>query len=1107
MLEIDYGLAGSGKSRYIYKILEENLKLGKKLMILVPDQYSFITERSVLEHFGVRDGSKIKVIWFNNLARLITEEYGGTNPELLDNSGKAILMSKAVTELKDKLDFYKKQASKPDFISSLLNLSAEIKFSKTESGALLEAAKKTDSAVLQKKLEEITSIEDRYDELVNESYLNPDDALSLVNGILKENRFFDGYTVAIDGFGFFDRQKIDIITSIIEQSDNTYITLCTDNLEMTNYEGDKFSAVKKTAAKLIKAAEELGVDVKAKPFDDLSTLKPEFEALSMGIYNPSSKPFEGESERSEIIECANIYEECDRAALQIKKLIMNKGYRYKDIAVIVRDEDKYIPALKKSFSSLDIPFFKDKRRDVTHEPLMLFCHFALKSCVDNFRLDDVMSCIKSAAAGLPTEEISEFENYCIVWNINGKRKWSKDFEYNPRGFTERFVEEDQITLERINETRKKIIIPLLTFAKNVKGADVRAVSVELFKLLESIHAADNIKKLVKFSENKNSEIAEEQSAVWSVLMNCLDQLVATRGSETIELREYMGLLDLALASSNIGVIPNRIDEILVGSADRIRTDLPKAAFLLGANEGEFPKGFADGGILNDFERMSLLKQGIELGTNCTSLISQERFFAYCAALAPSEYLYISYNKSNLDGEELSASSLVKEVIRILPSVKIKDGSLITEEDVLSPEQGFEVLTKIWNKDTPLRASLYEIYSKDEKYSSKIKLIEQNTGIKTRTIEKPMISLQLFGESMAISPTQLETYSKCPFMYFCKYGLKASTPERAELDARTGGTLIHFVLENIVKELGKKGITHLSGKELKECVDKYIFIYLDKLNLPEEFISGRFKYIVSKNRAIIIATLEQMAAEMAQSDFEPSDFELKVGKDEHGEYKVGLDKGSISLIGTIDRVDTMEKDEDKYFRIIDYKTGAKKFELGEVLHGINAQMLIYLLSLSNDEGEKYSGSVPSGLLYINAVNNPISVSHGDEAKLKKEAKEKYKMNGMVLGENEVINGMEHEPSGKFIPIKVSSKGDISGNIVTREQMQRIKTKLDGIIADMGNSLHEGKIDDMPFTKSDFSACDWCDFKAVCRNKDKKNEVKVPTFNEALKELESEVKKDE
>ena len=1107
MLEIDYGLAGSGKSRYIKKILDENLKLGKRLMILVPDQYSFITERSVLEDFGVREGSKIKVIWFNNLARLISEEYGGTNPELLDNSGKAILMSKAVSELKPKLDFYKKQASKPEFISSLLNLSAEIKFSKTQSKALLEAAEKTDSAVLKKKLEEITLIEDKYDELVNESYLNPDDALTLMNAILKENRFFEGCTVAIDGFGFFDRQKIDIISSIIEQSENTYITLCTDTLEQTDYEGDKFSAVKKTASKLIKAARELGIDVRVKPFDDLSALKPEFEALSRGIYNPSSKPFEGEVKNSRIVECANIYEECDRAAIQIKKLIMSGEYRYKDIALIVRNEDKYIPALKKSFLSLDIPFFKDKRREVTHEPLMLFCHFALKTLVDNFRLDDVMSCIKSAAAGIPTEEISEFENYCIVWNINGKRKWSRDFEYNPRGFTERFDEEDKKALERINNTRKRIIIPLLLFAKNVKGADVKGISTELYKLLESIKAAENIKKLVDFNENKNSEIAEEQSAVWSVLMSCLDQLVATRGNEIIELREYMGLLDLAVSSSNIGIIPNRIDEILVGSADRIRTDLPKAAFLLGANEGEFPKGFADGGILNDFERMSLLKQGIELGTNCTSLISQERFFAYCAALAPSEYLYISYNKSNLEGEELTASSLVQELIRVLPSIEVINGSVITADDVLSPKQGFEVLTKIWNQDTPLRTALYELYTSDENYSSKIKLIEQNSSIKTRTIDKPKISLQLFGESMAISPTQLETYSKCPFMYFCKYGLKASTPERAELDARTGGTLIHFVLENIVKELGKKGITELSSQELKEYVNKYIYLYLEQLNLPEEFISGRFKYIVSKNRSIIIATLEQMAAEMAQSDFEPADFELKVGKNANGEYKVGLDKGSVSLIGTIDRVDTMQSDNNKYFRIIDYKTGTKQFNLGEVLHGINAQMLIYLLSLSNDEGEKYSGSVPAGLLYINAVNNPISVSHGDDKKLKKEVDGKFKMHGMILGESEVISGMEHEPSGKFIPIKVSSKGVISGNIVSREQMQKIKNRLDSIIADMGNSLHEGKIDDMPFTKSGFSACDWCDFKAVCRNKDKKNEVKVPAFNEALKELEGEVKEDE
>ena len=1103
MLEIDYGLAGSGKSRYIKNMLAEKLDQGEKLMILVPDQYSFITERSVLEDFGAQKSANIQVIWFHNLARLITEKYGGVKPQLLDNSGKAILMSKAVGEVQERLDFYKKQATKPDFIASMLNLSAEIKFSKTEPQALLEAARQTGSVLLEKKLEEIVCISNRYDALVEESYLNPDDVLSEVNALLQTHRFFEGYTVAIDGFGFFDKQKIDIIASIIEQSRATYVTLCTDSLEPAEFEGDKFAAVKRTAARLMEAARMVGKDIKTKRFDDLNSLKPEFQVLSKGIYNPALAPYEGDCESVSVVACPNIVAECEHAAYRIKKLIMSGDYRYKDIAVIVRDEETYIPLLKKAFATFDIPFFKDSRRNVSHEPLMLFCHFALKACAGGFRLDDVMSCVKSAAAGIPTEEISAFENYCLVWNINSKGKWSADFTYNPRGFTERLDEEDTAALERINQTRRKIVIPLLSFAKKAKGADIKGVSTALYELLQDVKAAQNLKALIEGASLRESDIAEEQGAVWSVLMNCLDRLVATRGEETVSLQEYMGLLDLAVGSSNIGVLPNRVDEILVGSADRIRTDLPKAAFLLGVNEGEFPKAYNDGGILNDFDRMSLLRQGIELGVNCTSMTTQERFFAYCAALAPSEYLYLSYNKSNFNGDVLAPSNLVGELLRLLPRLQAQEAARCGEEEILTRSQGFETLARLWKQDTVLRATLLELLSQEEAFAQKLSRLEQTANEAPKTIENPKVSLQLFGEAMALSPTQLETYSKCPFMYFCKYGLRASTAERAALDARTGGTLIHYVLEHIVKELGKKGITTLSFAELKEYVDKYIIQYIEQLQLPEEFLTGRFKYIVSKNRSIILATLEQMAAEMAQSDFEPSDFELRIQRGENSGYVVPLKEGKVSLGGVIDRVDTMEKGDKKYFRIIDYKTGNKDFNLGEVLYGINAQMLIYLLSLSRDTGEKYGGSTPAGLLYINATDKAFNTEHTTEEELEKQKQFRYKMKGMVLDEAEVITGMEHEPSGKFIPIEFDKSGNLGGNVVSSEQMEKIRRKLDAVIADMGNSLHEGKIDDLPFSAGSGSACDYCDFKAVCRNTGKARQAQVPKkFKDALEQLEEE-----
>ena len=139
MLEIDYGLAGSGKSRYINQLFAAKLHTDEKLMILVPDQHSFITERSVLEDFGMHDGAKIKVIWFNNLARVITEKYGGVKAEMLNGSGKAVLMSKAIEQVSDRLTFYQKQSSRPDFIASMLNFTTEMKFSKTNLDDLIAA--------------------------------------------------------------------------------------------------------------------------------------------------------------------------------------------------------------------------------------------------------------------------------------------------------------------------------------------------------------------------------------------------------------------------------------------------------------------------------------------------------------------------------------------------------------------------------------------------------------------------------------------------------------------------------------------------------------------------------------------------------------------------------------------------------------------------------------------------------------------------------------------------------------------------------------------------------------------------------------------------------
>lgn len=1100
MLELIYGIAGSGKSQYIENTFKKLLSGGDKLMIVVPDQHSFITERSILEKYGAHWASKIKVMWFNNLAREISEKYGGVKSKTLANSGKAVLMSKALSLVGDDISFYKKQAKKPEFTNEILKITEEMKFSGVTTEDLLCACEKLRSNVLIHKLSEISLITDKYNELVGENYLDPDDRLIKVNETLEKNNFFGDYIVAIDSFGFFDTQKLDIIEKIILQAKDTYITLCTDSLEYSAADSDKFSDIKKTAFKLMDIAEKAGVEVKKRECQILPEVKNEFAYISRYLYENRYEQYKESTENVEIIECSDIRSECDAVALRIKKLLMTGLYRYKDMAVILRDENKYLPYLQRSFKKHSLPFFRDYRKGLSNEPLMLFCHFALKAVSGGFVLDDVMACAKSSIAGIETDDISDFENYCLMWNISGKNKWSKDFTYNPNGFTDKYSEDDS-RLKKINSLRKIITEPLLNLYNKTADSTAVGIAGALYDLLIEVGAPENLSKLVeKLKLSDENEIAEEQLRVWEILINCLEQIVAVRGDEKMKAKDFLSLFDLAILSESIGEVPRRIDEITVGNADRIRTDMPKAAFILGANDGEFPKSFSESGILSDGDRISLRENKIELGISCETMSTQEKFYAYCAAAAPSEKLFISYKKSSFDTEELSPSSLVREIEKILPKcVFVSDA--VTQDDILSEEQGFEVLSEIWKQDSTLRQSLAEIYKKSAKYSEKFKMLNELSSALPKSIENTSSAEKLFGGEkgvMSVSPTQIECFYKCPFMYFCKYGICAKPIEKAALDLRTGGTLIHDIMENFLSSNSKEKFIAMTPKEISEETNSLTRDYLKRLSLPKEFVSDRFLYLTSKDRKIAYATLMRTQQEMMQSDFVPAEFEKKIGLfSDSGNIDLPLKKGKISINGKVDRIDIMDKDGVEYVRVIDYKTGSKEFKLGEVLNGINAQMLIYLLALQS--GKRYSSAVPAGVLYVQASNEPVSVSRGSSnQEVENELKKQFRMSGVVLENEVVIYGMEKNPNGKFIPVNETSRG-FTGQLITTDEITALRKRLEKLIADMGNELFDGKIDANPIKTGTKSPCDFCDYKPVCRNTDKKREAVIPTFSEAIKEL--------
>ena len=90
-----------------------------------------------------------------------------------------------------------------------------------------------------------------------------------------------------------------------------------------------------------------------------------------------------------------------------------------------------------------------------------------------------------------------------------------------------------------------------------------------------------------------------------------------------QLRELFVMSSL---SSDIGSIPNTLDQVSIGSADRMRPNQPKISFVMGLNLGEFPPQLSENGLFSETERDRLQESGIQLNPSVIKLSDYEKYY-------------------------------------------------------------------------------------------------------------------------------------------------------------------------------------------------------------------------------------------------------------------------------------------------------------------------------------------------------------------------------------------------------------------------------------------------------------------------------------------------
>ena len=1077
MLNIIRGRAGSGKTDALYDLISDNIDKGiSEPLLIVPEQFSFITERNLLKKTGAAKMKKLKIFSFS---RLCTSYFAQNKTKLqpfADDGVRCIYMLKALEALEGRLKIYKNTAYNSRFLNSLVGFNKEIKLCDISDESLADAARKTTNELLKDKLNDLILINETYDALLSKSYFDENELLKYFNKAALENDFFRNKTVYVDAFRAFSVLELECISIAMRQADDVYITFCSDGLGNAD---SAFDFIDDFENKLKGAAAKYGVKVKPPVTLKGNSFSGDIAFIESNIYTDSLEK-SGNTDGSVVIaECADMQEECRFVACEIKKLIRKDGFRCRDIAVIERTGGAYKKLLCDTLERYDIPVFNDNRRPVASELLFIHLMSALECVTGGFKTENILRYLKTNLGALDFTEVSMLEKYALMWDIKGSA-WLKDFNMHPAGFGSEFKQHDYEILKRLNDIRKKAVGPLCKLKENTVDKKGDEIAEAVYDFLIETKTPQRLFEFAELLEQEKLPIeAKRKQASWDALMTLIDTATKLCAGEYMSLKRWFDIFTVLADKKDLGEIPQGLDEVTVGSADRIRTDSVKVAFLVGVNKDEFPLVEVKNGILSDRDRRELTAAGVEVRPPFENSLNEERFIVYCALTAAEKKLYLTY-KTSKDGTACTKSELIDDILTMLPDISpIVWKNASAADRIESESSAFNEFAKRYNENSVERNTLYAYFAADPDYADKLRALENTANQKEILFDDPDISKELFGKDMNLSASRIDSYYKCPFSYFCNYGLNAKALKKAEFNAAQSGTVVHHALRNILEKYGNDFIG-VDDAELLDYIKAVLTEYLDDKMGGSTDKSKRFMYLFDRLCEIIMTVIHRLKNEFVSSEFKPCNFEFEIGEDIPA-YNLPLDDGNVSITGSIDRVDVFEKDGIKYLRVIDYKTGKKDFKLCRLLDGLDIQMVLYLMVLESTGKSFYGETLPAGVLYLpsrigyKSFINKREPSENEISALKIKS---GKLSGMVLESPVVFNAMGVDKVIDYYPVKFDSKGNLSGNCYTQKQFKNLSHIVDDKIIGMGNQLHNGRVPVLPVITSATSACKFCDYKAIC-----------------------------
>lgn len=1094
-MDIILGKSKTRKSTHIYKCIEDDIKENREVILFVPSQSRAKAENEYMKYLK-KDG--IIGVNITTISEYISENLKSDNLHFDDNFisklDRKILLTQVINENDKLFNAFSKVKMYPGFLD-MLNIYMDIL--RKECIDISEFKKiKIEDKLLDLKLKEIVLIYEKYIQKLEEKYIDNIDEMDIFLEKILPNKFSNNTRVYFDGYNNFTINEYRFIKSLVKRNIYMTFSLTTDitkREDVGTVSNNIFDISNTTYNKLLKIAnDEKSFVNNIIKYENYSNAKEDLKYLADKVFENSRELIESENVNINIY--TNSFKEIEEIAKKISYLVKN-GYRYNDICIYTTNIDSYKKLIERIFYEYNIKLYVNTSKTIEESILIKYILGILDIMVSGINTENVFEVLKLGLNNINDEDIYLLQNYILEFNIN-KYSVYKEFKLNNTNSSNTIYD-----LEKLNTIRKNIIETfkdLINISKELNAKDIINL---LYNHLVEKNIFENYESFLNTYYINDIEAKNYEEQIWNKICEIFDSIGKIYANEKLKADEFYQMFKMSIKDINVKVIPPFLDQVELADINVSKVGMKKIVFFIGVNENSFPKKVDQDVFFGDFELEKLEDIGIELKETSLSKLNMGLYNIYEALNNISEKLYISIPASDFSGRATRMSSLIVLIKNVL-NVKVI-GDVTEEEDfnldisnIFSKEELFDKFIKnLKNVDDfdnlpedkkVLFISLYEYFKLDSEYNKILDFKKEDNNLNEKTLEK------LYGSELKTSVSRLEQFKKCPFSYYMQYTLNIKPKKQEQVNVMDIGSFMHAVLERFSIYLLNNNIYFQmilkDGEVLEEKYEKILYkIIIEELEnvLSKQKESVKFTILKQKLINTMKKVMVVIAKSFNQSEFVPYGYEIEFKENAiFAPIEIDIENNKkIILNGKIDRVDILEKEDEIYARVVDYKSSDKKLSIEDIKEGLTLQLISYLnVFMENEEKKSGKKIIPAGMLYFNLSDKLVGLTEytDNNIEIEKKVIETLRMKGIFLKDATLLEMMDNkfnDPSKRLIDISNRSLNPNSKKALDKDEFYELCKEAKEILKNIGTEMMSGVVKIVPNKKAEY--CKFCNYSSVCR----------------------------